>query len=170
MCKFRFMSILFLLFLSLNVQAQTLDDAFNGTIKIDYEKSSSDRFSRINSTIDTITARISQISTSLTLFTTSLLHITGYSQTELEQDMGYKYRSYQQQDSSIDSAGMFMFLGTLGTSLVNYRFGFDNDMLAIIPVFPKLVDGPNGRSFLSPEEEQYDHLQYGVYFYFSQNF
>jgi len=115
---------------------------------------------------------LSQVGTGLSLFTTSVLYATGYNEDQLIEDF-YKHVTIDHLSgntgSGIYAGEMLLLLGTLSASLFNYRFGFSNDLLAVIPIFPVEVSAEGTPSTYGKSDQQI-RLQFGIYFYFSRDF
>ncbi len=115
---------------------------------------------------------LSQVGTGLSLFTTSVLYATGYDEDHLIEDL-YKHVTIDHisgnTGSGIYAGEMLLLLGTLSASLFNYSFGFNNDLLAVIPIFPVEVSAEGTTSTYGKSEQQI-RLQFGIYFYFSRDF
>ncbi len=113
----------------------------------------------------------SQIGMGVSVFTTSVLFATGYSEERLVTDFGNQFNLENSQGprQGIYAAEVLLLLGALTASLFNYNLGFDNDILAIIPIMPIQVAAGGNNSFQTGNDRQY-RVQYGIYFYFSRDF
>ncbi len=113
----------------------------------------------------------SQIGTSVSLFTTSILFATGYSEEKFVSDFGTQFNldSSHGQREGIFAGEILLLLGALTASLFNYNLGFDNDLLAIIPILPVQVSAGNINTLSDGNDKLYS-VQYGFYFYFSRDF
>jgi hypothetical protein len=116
-------------------------------------------------------ARFSRIGTGLSVFTTSFVYASGYENLDLENgfmNLSYYKGNDDNRQLAFYPMNIMMLLGAFGASVCNYHFGFDSDLLAIMPVFPIVITHSNEGSFSYREAREY-RLQYGIYFYFSRN-
>jgi hypothetical protein len=116
-------------------------------------------------------ARFSRIGTGLSVFTTSFVYMSGYDNLNLENglmNLSYYKGNDENRQLAFYPMNVMMLLGAFSASVCNYNFGFDSDLLAIMPVFPIVITHSNEGSFSYREAREYK-LQYGIYFYFSRN-
>ncbi len=108
----------------------------------------------------------SQLSTSMSIFTTSVLYFTGYSPEQASGELGpISLRQNQSYEHRSSTGELFMFMGVLGSSLAGYRFGFSNDLLAVLPVVPSW----DSASSVPGKYDVYE-FDYGLFVYFSKDF